>query len=204
MSLNPYDINPDFMKPDHINSDHMNSYGVIIISPVGDIPSWITAVIAERVKEIFRFETRVSVLLEDIFFAYDRDRDQYYSTRILEELATRMPEDCIKLLAVTQEDLFIPILTHVYGEAQLGGRTSIISLSRLMEYPNSGSREKSRCRIVKEAVHELGHTFDLRHCEDEHCMMHYCRKLEDVDHKSDRFCRYCKIFLSDSIKSLGV
>ncbi len=183
--------------------EHRNPSGIIIISPVGNIPSWITATIAERVKQIFRFETRVSSLLEDISFAYDRERDQYYSTRILEELAARMPEDCTKLLAVTQEDLFIPILTHVYGEAQLGGRTSIISLSRLMAYPDSESREKSRCRIVKEAVHELGHTFDLRHCEDEHCMMHYCRKLEDVDHKSDQFCRYCNIFLDDYIKALG-
>ncbi|MCK5347901.1 MAG: hypothetical protein KAJ25_00840, partial [Desulfobacula sp.] len=57
-------------------------------------------------------------------------------------------------------------------------------------------------RIVKEAIHELGHTFDLRHCEDEKCIMHYCRRVEDVDRKSSRFCRYCNIFLADSIRNL--
>lgn len=175
----------------------------IIISPVGDIPSWINLTIAGRIRDIFGFETEVNHLMDDISFAYDPERDQYYSTQILEALAAKAPDKCIKLLAVTKEDLFIPILTHVYGEAQLGGVASIISISRLIPYPESGPREEGPDRLVKEAAHELGHAFDLRHCEDEHCIMHYCRKLEDVDNKSDRFCRYCTIFLADSIKRLG-
>ena len=181
----------------------MHPSGSILISPVGDIPSWITVIIADRIKEIFGFRTRIYPLLDNIAFAYDQKRNQYYSTLVLEKLADRAPEDCIKLLAVTHEDLFIPILTHVYGEAQLGGIAGIISISRLMAYPDAGSREKSRSRIIKEAAHELGHAFDLRHCEDDHCIMHYCRKLEDVDQKSDQFCRYCKILLADYIKTLG-
>jgi archaemetzincin len=172
----------------------------IIISPVGDIPSWISTAIAHRIEIVFGLKVRVMSLLNDISFAHDRNRNQYYSTRILEELEIRAPETCIKLLAVTQEDLFIPILTHVYGEAQLGGKASIVSISRLMAYPETNSLEKSRSRIIKEATHELGHTFDLRHCEDQRCIMHYCRKLEDVDRKSDQFCRYCRILLSDYIK----
>ncbi|MBU1343647.1 MAG: hypothetical protein KKE44_13765 [Proteobacteria bacterium] len=182
----------------------MNQPDTIVISPVGNIPAWINTTIAENIQNAFGFKTRVSPLLDDISFAYEEKRNQYYSTRILEELAARAPKDCIKLLAVTKEDLFIPILTHVYGEAQLGGIASIISISRLFAYPESGPLEKGHDRIIKEAAHELGHTFDLRHCEDDRCIMHYCRKLEDVDQKTDRFCRYCKILLADSIKALGV
>ena len=181
----------------------MNRKKAIIISPVGDIPSWISTAIAFKIKDIFGFTTQVIPLLADLSFAYDEHRNQYYSTRILEALAAMVPDGCLKLLAVTNEDLFIPILTHVYGEAQLGGQTSIISLSRLVGYDDVDIPEKGRSRIVKEAAHELGHTFDLRHCEDEHCIMHYCRKLEDVDKKSDQFCRYCTIFLADSIRMLG-
>ena len=182
----------------------MNRPDIIIISPVGDIPSWVSTVIADRIKDIFGFQTRISSLLDDISFAYDPDRNQYYSTKILEELEVRAPKACIKVLAVTKEDLYIPILTHVYGEAQLGGIAGIISISRLIAYPQTHPREKGRSRIIKEAAHELGHTFDLRHCEDKHCIMHYCRKIEDVDRKSDRFCRYCMILLADYVKALGV
>lgn len=181
----------------------MNRPDTIIISPMGRIPSWITTTLEGRIKDIFGFKTQVTPLVKDISFAYDPTRDQFYSTPILEALDAAAPAACIKLLAVTREDLFIPILTHVYGEAQLGGRASIISISRLTPYPESGPLKKGRTRIIKEAAHELGHTFDLRHCRDPHCLMHYCRKLEDVDLKSDQFCRYCLIFLADSIKALG-
>jgi len=181
----------------------MNNMGSIIVSPIGDIPSWMSDIIATDVGDFFEFSTRVEKILDDIFFAYDADRNQYHSTKILEKLAKNAPNDCIKIIAVTKEDLFIPILTHVYGEAQLGGKACIVSIARLIadlevEIVNKGCK-----RIVKEAIHELGHTFDLRHCEDERCLMHYCRRLEDVDRKSSRFCRYCKIFLADNIRDLG-
>jgi archaemetzincin len=64
--------------------------------------------------------------------------------------------------------------------------------------------DKGSERLVKEAVHELGHCFNLRHCKDSMCLMHYCRKLDDVDQKTDQFCRYCDIILTDSIRALNI
>jgi archaemetzincin len=61
-------------------------------------------------------------------------------------------------------------------------------------------REPYLSRIVKEAVHELGHTFTLRHCMDPGCLMHYCRNEGDVDRKTDELCRYCNILLEDALK----
>ena len=181
----------------------MNNIDTIIVSPIGDIPRWMSDTIATDVGEFFGFNTRVEKVLNDIFFAYDADRNQYHSTKILEKLAKNAPNDCIKIIAVTKEDLFIPILTHVYGEAQLGGKACIISIARLIAGLEVEIAGKERSRIVKEAIHELGHTFDLRHCEDEMCIMHYCRRLDDVDRKSSRFCRYCNVFLADSIRDLS-
>lgn len=182
---------------------HMIPQASILVSPIGEIPDWISHSVAENIVKVFGFKARVEPLLEDIVFAYDEKRTQYYSTVILDELEKKAPKDYNKVLAITREDLFIPILTHVYGEARLGGRAAIVSISRLIDYPEAGSLEKSRDRIIKEAAHELGHTFDLRHCKDQHCIMHYCRRIEDVDYKSDQFCRYCRIFLSDAIKVLA-
>ncbi|MCP3940739.1 MAG: hypothetical protein GY710_04565 [Desulfobacteraceae bacterium] len=175
----------------------------IFVSPVGKIAPWITGLIVEKMEDFFGFKTRQISLLEDLSFAFDMDRNQYHSTLILEELAARCPREGLKVVAVTREDLFIPILTHVYGEAQLGGTACIISISRLITGSDMGGVDRGSTRIVKEAIHELGHCFDLRHCEDEKCIMHYCRKLEDVDKKSNQLCRYCNIFLSDNIKILG-
>ncbi len=180
----------------------MNNIDTIIVSPVGDIPPWMSQAIAREAGEFFRFSARVETVLDDILFAYDPERKQYHSTKILEALEKKAPDDCIKIIAVTKEDLFIPILTHVYGEAQLGGKACIISIARLIAGLEVKGIIKGRKRIVKEAIHELGHTFDLRHCKDERCLMHYCRRLDDVDRKSSQFCRYCNIFLADNIRDL--
>ncbi len=173
---------------------------LVLVSPVGDIPQDISETVAEKIQDVFAMKTRIMPLLTDIEFAYDVDRNQYYSTRVLEKLAAAAPDGCFKVLAITQKDLFIPILTHVYGEAQLGGKSAIISISRLNIGLETMGMAAIFDRVAKEAVHELGHTFDLRHCEDPHCIMHYCRKIEDVDRKMTRFCRYCSILLADSIR----
>ena len=159
--------------------------------------------VAREIERAFGFETDTETILNDISFALDQNRQQYHSTLILDQLAAGMPEHCLRVLAITQVDLFIPILTHVYGEAQLGGAASIVSTFRLNE---SGSAmnitPKFIERIVKEAIHELGHTFNLRHCPEHTCIMHYCRNEEDVDRKSNELCRYCKVMVDDEIKRL--
>lgn len=46
-----------------------------------------------------------------------------------------------------------------------------------------------RERLLKEAVHELGHTLGLPHCEDYQCVMSASHAIELVDLKTSRFAR---------------
>jgi len=176
----------------------------ILISPVGELSSELIEAVAGEIKQVFGYSTETSPILQDLSFALDDNRNQYHSTAILDRLASDIPSHAIRVLAIAQVDLFIPILTHVYGEAQLGGQACIVSTFRLNE-GRSGTNVPPKYieRIVKEAIHELGHTFNLRHCPEDACIMHYCRNEEDVDHKSGQLCRYCIIMLEDEIKRLG-
>jgi archaemetzincin len=177
----------------------------IIISPIGDITPDLLVPIADEINRIYGYPAEVVALLDDIDFALQPGRNQYHSTPVLEQLALSAPADAIKVLALVEVDLFIPILTHVYGEAQLGGKACIVSTIRLNEgrsYQNT--QEPFQSRIIKEAIHELGHTFNLRHCREHTCLMHYCRDESDVDRKSDQLCRYCKVFLEDEIRRMEV
>lgn len=175
----------------------------IIIAPVELPAREVLTAVSEQVGVVFGVTTDVLPVLEDIAFAYDPNRNQYNSTAVIDKLATVSPPHALKILAVTKHDLFIPILTYVYGEAQLGGRAAVVSIARLTEGLSPLDPDASfAARLAKEAIHELGHTFNLRHCQDPTCIMHYCRCIEDVDNKSDQLCRYCRILLNDEKKRL--
>lgn len=175
----------------------------IIISPIGDLDSDLILWVGQEIHRIFGYRTQTEPLIQNVDFAFDSSRNQHYSTPIIGKLADMAPLQAIKILAITRVDLFIPILTHVYGEAQLGGKACIISTYRLNEGLGMGVWEPFGRRVIKEAIHELGHTFNLRHCQNPTCCMHYCRSIKDVDRKSEQLCRYCKVLLEDEIKRLA-
>ncbi len=178
--------------------------GHIVVSPIGEVDSNLCDVIGEETGQTFGFPARVVPLFEELDFAYDLQRRQYHSTVILEKLADAAPPQTVKIIGIATVDLFIPILTHVYGEAQLGGKACIVSTYRLRENPNPGQKRISmKERAIKEAIHELGHTFKLKHCPEHTCIMHYCRSIADVDRKSTGFCRHCKVMVEDELKRMG-
>ena len=105
----------------------------ILISPVGELSTELIEAVAGEIKQVFGFSTETSPILQDLSFALDDNRNQYHSTAILDRLAANIPPHAVRVLAIAQVDLFIPILTHVYGEAQLGGAACIVSTFRLNE-----------------------------------------------------------------------
>jgi len=127
-------------------------------------------------------------------FAFDPVRNQYHSTAILQRLDTRPPDPQVRLLGITDLDLYVPVLTFVFGEAQMGGRCALVSVHRLREefYGLPASQDLLHERLTKEAVHELGHTFGLRHCENWHCVMASTHAVERLDTKGADFCPACR------------
>jgi len=121
------------------------------------------------------------------------EREQYFSTRIIAEAMKLTGDYNGKIILLTDVDIFVPVLTFIFGEAQLNGKHSILSVCRLHEEFYSGiSNEKLLFeRTIKEALHELGHCYGLRHCIDWDCVMHSSPGIEEVDIKGMTFCRNC-------------
>jgi len=137
--------------------------------------------------------TLKEIELPPMDFAYDAGRRQYGSIPMLEMLARLCPSDAWKLLAVTERDLFIPVLTFVFGHAQLGGRLAVLSLARLRQefYGLAPNREVLFERAYKEALHETGHTLGLVHCADRNCAMSLATNVRQIDSKDAAFCARC-------------
>lgn len=126
--------------------------------------------------------------------SFEARRNQHYSTRILKVMLGDVPPDALKLLGVTDRDLCIPILTYVFGEAQVGGTAAVVSLARLRQehYGLSPDRPLLLERLRKECLHELGHTFGLVHCPSRDCVMYLSNTVVDVDTRGRDFCRGCE------------
>ena len=175
----------------------------VVISPIGEASAELIDVLADEIARVFGCETDIVPLLDSIHFAFDAVRCQYHSTLVLEKLSDVAPSHALKVLGIVREDLFIPILTHVYGEAELGGKSCLVSTHRLKEGLSLRSDGLVyQERVIKEAVHELGHTFDLRHCPEKWCIMHYCHSIADVDRKGRDLCRYCRVLLTDELNRI--
>jgi archaemetzincin len=74
----------------------------------------------------------------------------------------------------------------------------VISAARLREefYGMPADRDKLQDRLLKEAVHEVGHTLGLGHCDDWQCVMVSSHRVERLDLKGAEFCERCRKRLS--------
>lgn len=151
------------------------------------------------VEHVFEFPVSIWNGSERPTDAFDAVRGQHSSTRILRWLRTAGMPEADKVLGVTDVDLFIPVLTFVFGEAQLGGGAAVVSAARL--WPRPGGRASDRRilagRLAKECVHELGHTFGLVHCSDTRCVMARSTTILDVDGKNGTLCADCRLRFQD-------
>lgn len=163
----------------------------IAFEPLGNIADGITKQLKDRVGGIFNCPTETRAGLDDLGEAYDPQREQYLSSRLLALLRKREPDE--RIVGLTEVDLYIPRLNYVFGEADPLSGTAIVSLCRLrQEYYGLPPDEALFLeRAVKEIVHELGHTFGLGHCPNNRCVMYFSNSLADTDFKETGFCGKC-------------
>jgi archaemetzincin len=126
--------------------------------------------------------------------ALDEDRAQYNSSRLLALLLDSPATTGDRILGIAGVDLFIPILTFVFGEAQVFGPTAVVSIHRLRTEAYGLAADPERCyrRLLTESVHELGHTWGLLHCLRPDCAMHASTYVEEIDLKTPDLCRSCR------------
>lgn len=149
--------------------------------------------IAEAVELEFNSQVMVRDAHIDLGEFFDANRRQYNADKLLKVVSSMIIPEADKTIGIFQVDLFIPILTYLFGQAQLGGRYGIASLYRLdnERYGMKPDQELLQNRFIKEIIHETGHTFGLLHCHTPDCVMRSSTYVEDIDQKNSRLCGNC-------------
>ena len=169
----------------------------IALVPIGNVAEALLTRLAKTIGETYRSMVSLQALRFDPSLAFDSYRNQYDSTVFLSLLLNGFKETDGKIVGVTDFDLFVPVLTFVFGEAQLSGRAAVVSSFRLRPeyYGLPEDRPLLESRVEKEAIHEVGHTFGLLHCIDPACVMHSSTYAEDIDLKGSMPCQRCLLHL---------
>lgn len=166
--------------------------------PIGKLDGGLLEDLAPALGNVFGVPCQIASSRLDPEWAFHGERQQYHSSEILARMNGLVTPECWRVLGVTAVDLYIPILTFVFGEAQMGGPCAVVSLHRLRQefYGLAEDQKLLRDRLLKEAVHELGHTINLTHCEDYRCAMAPSHAVEWIDLKESWLCSAChgKVF----------
>jgi archaemetzincin len=164
----------------------------------GPEPRWSDALVS-GVADAFPNPVRAMTVPLDLKPCLVPSRQQHHATLVLAALLRHRQDPCAKILGVVAVDLFSPVLTFVFGQAQLDGPGAVVSTYRLRSefYGLPADEGLLVERAIKECVHELGHAFGLVHCDDYGCVMHPSTAVDEVDLKGSAFCARCASLLEE-------
>ena len=166
----------------------------IILIPFGVFEQDLLVKVAESVRLEFPLPVAIKEGHLDLSEYFDAARRQYNGNAILKVIEESFSAEASKTMGLFSVDLFIPILTYIFGQAFLNGRSGIASLYRLNNerYGINPDSDLMLDRFRKEVNHELGHTFGLVHCHVPDCVMRSSTYVEDIDQKTSHLCPKCR------------
>ncbi len=166
----------------------------LLLLPVGKIEVSILRDLSIAISGSLEVACEILPYVLDPTPCYHPERQQYHSSEILQRMQALVRPQDWRFLAVAEVDLYIPILKYVFGEAQIAGRCAVVSLHRLRQefYGLDRDDDLLRQRLLKESIHELGHTLELHHCQDYRCVMASSHAVEWIDLREAALCGSCR------------
>lgn len=167
---------------------------VVQLLPAGKLDRSLLRSLRAAIPQCFNVDCEILPIDFDIAPAYHPERQQYHSSEILQRMHSLVQPRDWRLVAITEVDLYIPILKYVFGEAQVGGPCALVSYHRLRQEFYGLDRDDNLLsqRLLKECVHELGHTLGLHHCPDYRCAMASAHAVEWIDLREVTLCEACQ------------
>lgn len=181
---------------------------------IGDITQSVLVKLRKNLERSFKgFDLSINIIQDPIPLEkaqYNPKRKQYNASKVLTKiLYFSQKKQFFRILGVIDEDIYSKPLNFVFGLA-INPKirisefpvVALISITRLREnfYRRAENNVLFELRILKEAIHELGHTISLEHC-DKYCIMRFSNSLADTDKKPPKFCESCQKKLVNFFKS---
>ena len=157
-----------------------------------DFPAQKARMLAYALKKVYPSVSiqKASLVLPKEY--YNKERNRYSGTGLLKDLSKLRKGNVV--LGLTDEVIFkaneLSPTYGIFGVSPVGAFVAVISSTR------PSGKQHSDDHLVKLMMHELGHSFGLNHCSNQHCFM------VDAEHgnkfsQTPSFCKKCKTFLNN-------
>lgn len=162
------------------------------VVPLGKVHEVACAVAAAHLSTLMGLKARVADPEPVPGGAYLDVRGQYNAAALMEHLSRDLPPGVVRV-GVTESDICLPVFSHVFGEARMGGAVAVGSLYRLRRGRTRQpvARELIYQRLAKVICHEAGHAMGLGHCFELGCLMRFTGELSKLDELEMWFCPAC-------------
>lgn len=167
---------------------------MILLVPIGPVPIYLIAWLEDKLGSFADRPVKLGRAVPLPRTGYDSERQQYDGNAVIELLSATESPEAERLVGLIDQDCYSSGLNFIFGQAAPGGREAFVALARLHP-PCSGMEEDKnlfRDRVLKEIVHELGHTWGLSHCDQPGCVMRFSNSVQDIDEKTPEFCSNCR------------
>jgi predicted Zn-dependent protease len=172
----------------------MKTRGKIIVIPLGDLDFYQVNKLAANLSVVFSAGVDILQGVDVPEEAENEQRGQYYSTVILAKLELMRQSENEKLLGITEEDLYVPTMPFLCGEADPISGCAVVSCyrMRLESYGEAEEDQQVFSRALKEAINQVGRLYHLSNCSNPRCVMYHSKTMFDTDTKADKFCDNCR------------
>ena len=188
---------------------------VISLQKIGDVDKIVLKKLKKNLNGVFKeFIDSVEISLDSIplkVSEYSQSKRQYNGSLTLRRLYKYCNESKhFRTLGIIDKDIFSGEFKFIFGNAIIPKKqdlnspgASLIQITRLKEgfYNRPENKAQFEVRVLKEAIHELGHTFCLVHCNNK-CVMQFSNSLLEADEKPAKFCLSCSKKLKDLLGNL--
>ena len=167
----------------------------IYLQKIGSLDDKILIELKKNLESVFKDYINSVKILSDEFplinSEYNSSERKYNAKLVLNRLENiGKNKSYFRVLGVMEEDIYSGTYLRVFGIAR--SSVALISITRLLEkfYSKAKKKDVEELRILKEAVHELGHTFGLKHCNN-HCVMKFSSWPSNIKQKPSNYCEPC-------------
>lgn len=161
---------------------------------MGDVDFMLVNRLASNIGPVFNRSVDILKGMKMPSEANNVVRNQYYAQVILSKIERTKANSREKVIAICEEDLYLPDENFVMACVDNLSGTAVVSLYRIRQefYGLPEDESKVYPRLFKEAVHRLAHLFDLTECRNPKCVNYFSQVMLDIDNKTDKFCDVCR------------